>query len=46
MHSSCSHLSLFQNLAFKIASWNVAGLRALVRKQPDALRNLAKEHGM
>jgi len=29
---------------FKIMSWNVAGLRALLRKQPDALSNLASEH--
>jgi len=29
---------------FKIMSWNVAGLRALLRKQPDALSTLASEH--
>ena len=33
-------------LAFKVASWNVAGLRALVKKQPDALKNLVKEYDL
>ena len=32
--------------AFKVMSWNVAGLRALVRKEPDALSNLAKDHDL
>lgn len=27
-------------------SWNVAGLRALVRKEPDALSKLAKDHDL
>ena len=27
-------------------SWNVAGLRALIRKEPDALSNLASEHDL
>lgn len=40
----CSHNSSFSS-AFKIASWNVAGLRALVKKQPDALKDLVKEYG-
>ena len=31
----CTH-----NTAFKIATWNVAGLRALVKKDPDAIANL------
>jgi exodeoxyribonuclease-3 len=31
---------------FKIASWNVAGLRALMRNSPDALANLCKEHDL
>lgn len=30
----------------KIASWNVAGLRALLRKSPEALPNLVREHGI
>jgi exodeoxyribonuclease-3 len=32
--------------AFKIASWNVDGLRALVRKEPNALSNLCKKHDL
>lgn len=31
---------------FKIASWNVAGLRALMRNHPEALAKLAKEHDL
>lgn len=37
---------IFFLLAFKIASWNVAGLRALMKKQPDALKNLLKEYDL
>ena len=33
-------------VAFKIASWNVAGLRALVRKEPNALRELCQKHDL
>lgn len=29
---------------FTVISWNVAGLRAFVKKRPDALMNLAKKH--
>lgn len=32
--------------AFKIASWNVAGLRAVVRKEPTALADLCKKHDL
>lgn len=32
--------------AFKIASWNVAGLRAFVKRQPEALQKLVKEHDL
>ena len=32
------------NKAFKIMSWNVAGLRALMRKEPNTLSKLASEH--
>eukprot|EP00536_Pseudo-nitzschia_multiseries_P002260 jgi/Psemu1/294764/fgenesh1_pm.30_\ len=31
---------------FKIASWNVAGLRAVVKKTPDALAALCKKHDL
>lgn len=31
---------------FKIASWNVAGLRALVRKMPNALAELCQKHDL
>lgn len=31
---------------FKIMSWNVAGLRALIRKEPNALSKLAAEHDL
>jgi len=41
-------LSLNQSInlstAFKILSWNVAGLRALLRKHPNALPDLATKH--
>lgn len=33
-------------LAFKIASWNVAGLRAVVRKEPTALADLCQKHDL
>lgn len=33
-------------IAFKIASWNVAGLRALMRNHPDALADLCSEHNL
>ncbi|KAL7531738.1 hypothetical protein ACHAXR_004205, partial [Thalassiosira sp. AJA248-18] len=29
---------------FTVISWNVAGLRAFIKKQPDALSNLAKKY--
>jgi len=29
---------------FTIISWNVAGLRAVIKKQPDALKNLAERY--
>jgi exodeoxyribonuclease-3 len=32
--------------AFKIASWNVAGLRAVLKKTPDALSNMCKKHDL
>lgn len=32
--------------AFKIASWNVAGLRALLKNQPETLPNLVKEYNL
>ena len=35
-----------QKTAFKIASWNVAGLRAVVKKDPDVLANLCKKHNL
>lgn len=38
------HTILF--IAFKIASWNVAGLRAVVRKEPDALAKLCQKHDL
>jgi exodeoxyribonuclease-3 len=41
-----SNSSFGNNVAFKIASWNVAGLRALVKKDPDALSNLCKKHDL
>eukprot|EP00537_Pseudo-nitzschia_pungens_P005299 CAMPEP_0172377240 /NCGR_PEP_ID=MMETSP1060-20121228/68798_1 /TAXON_ID=37318 /ORGANISM="Pseudo-nitzschia pungens, Strain cf. cingulata" /LENGTH=724 /DNA_ID=CAMNT_0013104917 /DNA_START=465 /DNA_END=2643 /DNA_ORIENTATION=- len=31
---------------FKIASWNVAGLRALIKKSPTALSDLCSEHNL
>ncbi len=31
---------------FKLMSWNVAGLRALIRKEPNALSKLAVEHDL
>ncbi|VEU42594.1 unnamed protein product [Pseudo-nitzschia multistriata] len=31
---------------FKIASWNVAGLRALVKKSPNALAELCEKHDL
>ena len=33
-------------IAFKVASWNVAGLRAVLRKDPDSLANLCKKHDL
>jgi exodeoxyribonuclease III len=33
-------------LAFKIASWNVAGLRALLKSKPDALSELCRKHDL
>mmetsp|Transcript_11017 Transcript_11017/g.25634 ORF Transcript_11017/g.25634 Transcript_11017/m.25634 type:complete len:555 (-) Transcript_11017:31-1695(-) len=30
---------------FTVVSWNVAGLRAFVKKQPDALKTLAEQYG-
>ena len=32
--------------AFRIASWNVAGLRALMRNDPTALADLCREHNL
>ena len=29
---------------FTIISWNVAGLRAVIKKQPDALKNMAEQY--
>lgn len=37
---NCTHL------AFKILSWNVAGLRGLLKKQPNALAELATKHSL
>lgn len=31
---------------FKIATWNVAGLRALIKKDPDVLDKLCKKHNL
>lgn len=31
---------------FRIASWNVAGLRALMKKEPTALADLCKDHDL
>lgn len=33
-------------VAFKIASWNVAGLRAVMRNHPDALADLVQKHDL
>jgi exodeoxyribonuclease III len=33
-------------IAFRIASWNVAGLRAVLAKSPDALANLVRRHDL
>jgi exodeoxyribonuclease III len=35
-----------KTLAFKIASWNVAGLRAVVKKNPSALVDFCDDHGI
>ena len=43
--ASESHL-LSLVTAFKIGSWNVAGLRALLRNHPDALVNLVTQHDL
>ncbi len=40
-----THYTLYIT-AFKIMSWNVAGLRAFLRKQPGALSKLASEHDL
>ena len=43
----CYIHSLTNNiLAFKVMSWNVAGLRALIRKEPEALSKLANDHDL
>jgi exodeoxyribonuclease-3 len=34
------------HVAIKICSWNVAGLRALLRNAPEALEKLVKEHSI
>ena len=36
----------YKNTAFKICSWNVAGLRALMRNHPNALGDLAKKYDL
>lgn len=33
-------------IAFKIASWNVAGIRALLRNSPETLPDLCKNHSL
>jgi exonuclease III len=37
-------LIIYGATAFRVASWNVAGLRAVLRKDPDALAALCKTH--
>jgi exonuclease III len=38
--------STILDVAFKIASWNVAGLRALLRKTPNALSDLVNKYDL
>jgi exodeoxyribonuclease III len=45
LHQSQFKISItFQ--ALKVCSWNVAGLRALLRNHPDTLENLVKDHAI
>jgi exonuclease III len=37
-------LFIHGDTAFRVASWNVAGLRAVLRKDPDALATLCQTH--
>lgn len=45
-HTTVLVTQLLSSLAFKVASWNVAGLRALLRNDPNALMNLLKSHDL
>jgi len=42
----CEKASKSGSYTFKIAYWNVAGLRALLNRQSDALRNIPKQHDL
>lgn len=45
-HNITSLLFTQTNTAFKIASWNVAGIRALLKKTPDCFAELAAKHDL
>lgn len=40
------HLCSLSIVAFKIASWNIAGLRAILRNNPNALSDLVQKHDL
>jgi exodeoxyribonuclease III len=42
----CFIFFFYKKKAFKVASWNVAGLRALVKKTPSALSDLVKKYNV
>jgi exodeoxyribonuclease III len=44
--TSISHQDSNFSTVFKVCSWNVAGLRALLRNHPDTLESLVKDHAI
>jgi exodeoxyribonuclease III len=46
LYTLVSVASPHHSLAFRIASWNVAGLRAVLTKTPEAFANLVRRHDL